>query len=73
MRIRASPRSLFRKAPDDATVQRGSAALHGRDGRTRTVSLCDLFAMAQTWAYRIGGFALLHVMEDPAWLALMFC
>ena len=27
----------------------------------------------QCWAYRLGGFALLNIMDDPAWLALMFC
>jgi hypothetical protein len=28
---------------------------------------------AQAWLYRIGGFLLINVMDDPAWLALMFC
>ncbi len=25
------------------------------------------------WCYRIGGFILLNLVDDPAWLALMFC
>jgi len=28
---------------------------------------------AELWFYRIGGFVLLNVLDDPAWLALMFC
>lgn len=31
------------------------------------------FATAQYWAYRAGGFLLLNVLDDPAWLALIFC
>jgi hypothetical protein len=27
----------------------------------------------QYWAWRAGGFILLNVLDDPAWLALMFC
>lgn len=29
--------------------------------------------MAEYWMYRGGGFVLLHVLDDPAWLALIFC
>jgi hypothetical protein len=25
------------------------------------------------WFYRVGSYLLTHVMDDPAWLALMFC
>lgn len=25
------------------------------------------------WFYRVGGFVLLNVLDEPAWLALMFC
>ena len=25
------------------------------------------------WAYRVAGFVVQHVLDDPAWLALMFC
>lgn len=28
---------------------------------------------AELWLYRIGGYLLLNVVDDPAWLALMFC
>ena len=28
---------------------------------------------AQFWLYRIGAYLLINVIDDPAWLALMFC
>ena len=28
---------------------------------------------AQFWAYRAGGFVVLNVLDDPAWLAMIFC
>lgn len=28
---------------------------------------------AEYWAYRIGAYLLINVIDDPAWLALMFC
>ena len=28
---------------------------------------------AELWLYRIGGYLLINVIDDPAWLALMFC
>lgn len=28
---------------------------------------------AQYWSFRVGAFFLLNVMDDPAWLALVFC
>ncbi len=28
---------------------------------------------AQYWTWRAGGFVVLNVLDDPAWLALMFC
>lgn len=33
----------------------------------------DRLAQIQAWAYRIGGFLLVSFLDDPAWLALMFC
>jgi len=27
----------------------------------------------QYWAYRVGGYVMLNLMDDPAWLAMMFC
>ena len=27
----------------------------------------------QLWLYRIGGYLLINFIDDPAWLALMFC
>ncbi len=33
----------------------------------------DLTLTFELWTYRVGGFEVLHVLDDPAWLALMFC
>jgi hypothetical protein len=41
--------------------------------RPEVITLTDTVATVQVWAYRLGGFALLNLMDDPAWLALMFC
>lgn len=27
----------------------------------------------ELWLYRIGAYLLVNVIDDPAWLALMFC
>ena len=27
----------------------------------------------ELWLYRIGSYLLINVIDDPAWLALMFC
>jgi hypothetical protein len=37
------------------------------------VSWAEIVAGGQFWTYRIGSYLLLNVVEDPAWLALMFC
>jgi hypothetical protein len=29
--------------------------------------------LGELWFYRIGHFFTTHVMDDPAWLALIFC
>src|SRR4051812_1073237 len=33
----------------------------------------ELLVSAQYWAYRLGAFVVLNVLDDPAWLALIFC
>jgi hypothetical protein len=33
----------------------------------------DLYARAEILFYRIGGYLLTNFVDDPAWLALMFC
>jgi len=33
----------------------------------------DLQARAELWFYRASDYLLTHVLDDPAWLALMFC
>ena len=47
-------------------------------GATATLEFTSLispeFLLAgEFWFYRVGGFVLLNVLDDPAWLALMFC
>lgn len=32
-----------------------------------------LFSSAQLWFYQLGSYAILNLLDDPAWLALMFC
>ena len=33
----------------------------------------DMTAVLEFWTYRFGGFVVQHVLDEPAWLALMFC
>ena len=33
----------------------------------------DAIAAAQVRPYRLGGFVILNVLDDPAWQALMSC
>jgi hypothetical protein len=37
------------------------------------VTTLELLELAHYWTYRLGGFVVLHLLDDPAWLALMFC
>jgi hypothetical protein len=37
------------------------------------VEIEEFFARAQYWGYRLGAFVILNVLDDPAWLALIFC
>ena len=30
-------------------------------------------ALLQGWTYRVGIFGAINLLDDPAWLALMFC
>ena len=30
-------------------------------------------ARAELWLYRVCGYLLINLIDDPAWLALMFC
>jgi hypothetical protein len=41
--------------------------LPGGGGRTITRDTIEL------WFYQLGAFVLLNVVDDPAWLAMMFC
>lgn len=47
----------------------------GAKGTLRLMSLIstDILRLGELWFYRVGGFVLLNVLDDPAWLALMFC
>lgn len=33
----------------------------------------DVKDRVELWLYRIGAYLLINVIDDPAWLALMFC
>lgn len=35
--------------------------------------LATFLDQAEYWAYRAGAFMLLNVVDDPAWLAMIFC
>jgi len=37
------------------------------------VSFDELMFSAKLWAYQIGSYAILNLLDDPAWLALIFC
>ena len=37
------------------------------------VSSSTFFAHVEIWTYRIGVFVILNVLDDPAWLAMIFC
>ena len=39
----------------------------------QALTWADLKARTELWVYRIGTYLLINVMDDPAWLALMFC
>jgi hypothetical protein len=49
--------------------------LQGRSHASRglAVTWVEIMASGQFWAYRLGAYLLLNVIDDPAWLALMFC
>lgn len=33
----------------------------------------DRLALLQCWCYRFSAYGAIHLLDDPAWLALMFC
>ena len=37
------------------------------------MSGADWIFKVQYWAYRAGGFVVMNVLDDPAWLAMIFC
>jgi hypothetical protein len=39
----------------------------------KSMNQSDLFASVQGWTYRIGVYVVLNFLDEPAWLALMFC
>lgn len=40
---------------------------------TPGMDLKDVLARMYDWAERLGAYVVLHVLDDPAWLALIFC
>ena len=43
--------------------------------RTYTLDVAEskLIERAEYWTYRLGAFVVLNILDDPAWLALIFC
>jgi hypothetical protein len=37
------------------------------------VSASAFFAQIEIWTWRVGVFVVLNVLDDPSWLALIFC
>jgi len=37
------------------------------------VTWADIKISGKFWAYRLSAYLLLNFVDDPAWLALMFC
>jgi len=33
----------------------------------------EVAAWCQFWSYRVGAYLVANVLDDPAWLALLFC
>lgn len=45
----------------------------GPDSDTPTASTGAWLCTVHYWAFRAGAFLVLNVLDDPAWLALIFC
>lgn len=41
----------------------------GRDD----MRVARLMSCAELWFYQLGSYAILNLLDDPAWLALVFC
>ena len=37
------------------------------------VNFNELLFSARLWTYQLSSYAILNFLDDPAWLALMFC
>ena len=33
----------------------------------------ERLVLVQGWTYRVGVYGAIHLLDDPAWLALVFC
>ena len=42
-------------------------------GRSEPLTWADKRLTALFWSYRLSSYLLLNLVEDPAWLALIFC
>ena len=60
-------------------VRRGMQGMRFAIGISRTrwigvrANLKERLFSAKLWLYQLGSFALLNWLDDPAWLALIFC
>jgi hypothetical protein len=59
--------------PIAARASLGSMPLISFDTLLASWLDADQRLQLHAWAYRVGAFVVLNVLDDPAWLALMFC
>jgi hypothetical protein len=50
-----------------------AGATSGAPRTLPAVPFDELLASLHYWALRLGAFVVLNVLDDPAWLALIFC
>jgi hypothetical protein len=59
--------------PTAARATMGFTTLTSFDALAARWLDADQRAQLHAWVYRVGAFVVLNVLDDPAWLALMFC
>jgi hypothetical protein len=47
--------------------------VNSQPGSSGSLTLAQTVLSGQFWVYRFSGYLLLNVIEDPVWLALVFC
>jgi len=62
---------FFLAGSDFPHINRAGNNFH-TDPRTMNADL-NLIEALNYWLYQVSAYLLMHVMDDPAWLALIFC